>query len=278
MSARVGIGPHWGNEQKMAEDVFPKVERVIYGKAPLVEVICQLRFPTDLRVETEPPAAFQQRVKNRLPVLAQVNQALRSPLPPEIAKALEAVIPRTGTVWRFSTEDGSQAIELAKDNLTLLSRNYGRWEEFHGLLKTPLEALLELYAPMFFTRIGLRYRDIIQRSKIGLPDAKWSELLKPHVLGELGQVDIENRAIEVFRTLLLGLPERGAKVRLQHGFAQIEGSDEQSYLIDCDFFVERAEVNHVVDTVVYFNSNAARYFRWCITDTLHKALEPQPVK
>ena len=264
----------------MAEHVFPQVDRVIYGKAPLVEVICQVRFPADLRVETEPPADFQQRVRDRFPLLTKRNQAVLSALPPEIAKAFETVIPSSAssTIWQFNTEDGSHTLELAKDNLTLVSRNYRRWEEFHGLFRQPLEAIVELYRPPFFTRVGLRYRDMIQRSKLGLGGVKWSTLLKPQVLGELGQPGIEDQTTEVFRNLLLGLPERGAKVRLQHGFAQFEGGNEQSYLIDCDFFVDRTEASHVADTLGYFNSNAARFFRWCITDRLHQAMDPQPVR
>jgi len=244
-----------------------------------VDVICQVRFPADLRIETEPTAEFQQRIRAQFPLLTQTNRAVLSALPPELAKTLENLLPPAGssTVWQFKTEDDSHTLELAKDNLTLVSRNYRQWEEFSGLFRQPFEAIVELYRPPFFTRVGLRYRDIIRRSKLGLDDAKWSALLKPHVLGELGQAGIEVRTSEAFRNLMLALPERSAKVRLQHGFAQVEGSNEQSYLIDCDFFVDRTEVSHVADTLGYFNSNAASYFRWCITDRLHQAMDPQPV-
>lgn len=263
----------------MAGQVFPLVDRVIYGKAPLVEVICQVRFPADLRVETEPPADFQQRIRDQFPLLTKRNQAVLSSFPPEVAKVFESVIPSSAssTIWQFNTEDASHTLELAKDNLTLVSRNYRRWEEFYSLFRQPFEAILELYRPPFFIRVGLRYRDIIQRSKLGLHDAKWSTLLKPYVLGELAEPGIEDRTNEAIRNLLLGLPDQNAKVRLQHGFAQVEGTNEQSYLIDCDFFVDRTEVSHVVNTLGYFNSNAASYFRWCITEKLHKAMDPQPV-
>lgn len=264
----------------MVEQVFPQAERVGYGKAPLVEVVCQVRFPTDLRIETEPPARFQQRVRERFPLLTQKNRTVLSTISPDLAKALESIVPKAGssTIWQFNTEDGAHTLELVKDNLTLVSRNYRSWEDFYGLFKPPMDAFSELYTPPFFTRVGLRYRDIIQRSKFGLADAKWKTLLKPHMLGEIAQEDIEERVIEAFRNLLLTLPERDAKVRLQHGFAEIDGSTEQGYLIDCDFFVERTEVANADRTLDYFHSNAFSYFRWCITDTLHQAMEPRPIK
>jgi len=262
----------------MPEHVFPQVERVVYGKAPLVEVICQVRFPADLRIETTPPADFQQRVRDRFPLLTQQSRAVLSAMPPELAKAFESVIPAaSSTVWQFSTEDGSHTLQLHKDNLTLVSRDYRRWEDFYSQFKTPLAALTELYKPAFFTRIGLRYRDIIKRSSLGLAAVKWSDLLKPHILAEIGQDGFEDCTLEATRALLLRLPEHGAKVRLQHGFAEVEGSPEQVYLIDCDFFVDRTEVGHADGALEYFHRDAARYFRWCITERLHQAMGPTPV-
>ena len=67
------------------EYLFPPVERVIYRKAPLVEVICQVRFPADLRIETTPPADFQQRVRSHFPLLAQRSRAVLSAIPAEMA-------------------------------------------------------------------------------------------------------------------------------------------------------------------------------------------------
>jgi uncharacterized protein (TIGR04255 family) len=202
-----------------------------------------------------------------------------SALPPDVAKALESVVPQSSnsTVWRFSTEDSAHIVELSKDSLTMVAHKYGRWEEFLGFFSAPLAAFLDLYKPPFFTRIGLRYQDIIERSKLKLDGIKWSALLKPEVLGELREAGIEGQAVEAFRNLLLTLPERNAKVRLQHGFAEIEGSKEQAYLIDCDFFVERTEIGDANQILEYFHGNAASYFRWCITEKLHSAMDPQPI-
>ena len=39
---------------------FPDTPRVVYNKNPLFEVLCQLRFPHILRIETEIPAAVPE--------------------------------------------------------------------------------------------------------------------------------------------------------------------------------------------------------------------------
>lgn len=261
------------------EQMFPDVTRVHYDKATLHEVFCQVRFPADLRLEKDPPAEFQQQVRAMFPLLERKTQSVVAALPPEVAKAFEAVVPPSGTntIWQFATEDGKTRLELAKDNLTLISRSYDTWEHFWKQFHEPLDAFVELYKPPFFVRIGLRYKNLIRRSVLGLSDVPWRELLESHVLGELAVDMVGERAVQAGRNLLVTLPKQGAKVQVQHGFAQIQGSEDQCYLIDCDFFIERSEVNDADDAIAYLHGYAARYFRWCITDRLHKAMVPQPI-
>lgn len=264
--------------------VFPEVERVFYAKAPLIEVICQVRFPVDLRLETEPPADFQLRVRNNFPLLKestqlkQSTQAVFGNLPPDMAKAIESFASHAGATrtWQFSTEDSGTGLELTKENLTLSTKNYRHWQDFFSLFEHALDALIEIYKPSFFVRAGLRYQDLIRRSDIGLKDRPWNELLTKHVLGELAVDDIGERAVEARRTLRLKLPEHDAQVRLQHGFAETEGNKETCYLIDCDFYSGRTEINNARATMEYLHAQAAKYFRGCITDRLHNALEPGP--
>lgn len=257
--------------------LFPEADRVVYARSPLVNVICQVRFPADLRMETEPPVAFQQRVRSEFPILAQKTRSFISALPAEITRAFESVLPRVseGTIWTFSTEDGTKSLELTKEHLTIASRAYRHWEDFYGSFQEPLKALAEIYRPAFFTRIGLRYQDVIRRSEVGLTGVGWWELLQPHALGELAFSEVRERVDEISHTAMIGLPEYDAKLRLQHGFAQVEGSSEEGYLIDGDFFANRTDLGREHDTINYFHDNAFRLFRWCITDRLHRALEPR---
>lgn len=261
------------------QQVFPDVDRVQYRKAPIYEVICQIRFPVDLQLERDPPAEFQQRIRAAFPLLNKKTQSVLGGLSPEFAKAFEAVGSPVGstTIWEFRTEDGKTRLDLMQDRLTQISQHYEGWEEFSRVFRGALDALVELYEPMFLERIGLRYSNLIRRSVLGLDNVSWCELLKQHVLGELGVSGFCERAVEANRNLVLTLPERNAKVRMQHGFAQREGSDEQCYLIDCDFFVERTDVSNGFDAIAYLHQYAARCFRWCISDRLHRAMDPQSI-
>lgn len=42
----------------LANMSLPDVPRVLYAKAPLEQVICQLRFPTILKINLETPPEF----------------------------------------------------------------------------------------------------------------------------------------------------------------------------------------------------------------------------
>ena len=48
---------------------FPSSEDVRLKNAPLAEVICQVRFPPVLRIGSEQPADFQERIRGRFPQL-----------------------------------------------------------------------------------------------------------------------------------------------------------------------------------------------------------------
>ena len=44
-----------------------KCKRVRYKNSPLLEVIFQLRFPTILTINANPPVEFQEKIRNEFP-------------------------------------------------------------------------------------------------------------------------------------------------------------------------------------------------------------------
>ena len=45
---------------------FKDTERVIYNKNPLIEVVCQLRFPRILTISETQPTSFQEKVVDEI--------------------------------------------------------------------------------------------------------------------------------------------------------------------------------------------------------------------
>jgi uncharacterized protein (TIGR04255 family) len=256
----------------LSDAFFPSSPRVIYEKTPLTQVICQLRFPPLLRIEGEPPADFQERIRSLFPLFERTANVVLPDLPAEIVQLLG---PGTGgTNYNFRTEDKTTSVSLQPGSISLSTTTYSRWEEFCRFLDPPLSALLDIYKPSFFIRIGLRYSNAIQRSRFGLDKSRWSELLRPEVLGELSLPEFEDHLQEVKRSIRIKVPEQGS-IFFQHGLGVVAGQDERSYLIDFDFYTDqKTQVEHARPTLDRFNHQAGRAFRWCITDTLHRSMGP----
>src|SRR5207249_3887147 len=74
---------------------------------------------------------------------------------------------------------------LSRESLMFRTTAYTRWEEFRGRLERLQATFEQIYRPASYNRLGLRYVDIVQRSRLGLNDVSWSDLLKPYIAGEL---------------------------------------------------------------------------------------------
>ena len=253
---------------------FPDSPRVIYKQNPLVEVICQLKFPPILKIDTEPPASFQERIRKGYPLL-QESTAEQQPLPPGIAKLIGQAVPGffQGQAYTFLSEDQKSKVVLTREFIAVSTGHYARWEEFRSRLQTAVEALRLTYEPSFFVRLGLRYRDVIRRSMRGLEHLDWSKLLRPHILGELGSPRLSNSIQHAARDVLISLDEAKGQVRVLHGLIREEKEKGFSYSIDSDFFYEgRTELKDAFNHLDSFNREAGRLFRWFTTPLLHKHL------
>ncbi|MFH1436611.1 MAG: TIGR04255 family protein [Pseudomonadota bacterium] len=265
---------------------FPECERVIYNKNPLDFVIFQVRFPSILRIDSEVPAKFQDIIRGQYPLFNESRGLnLTIPLGPRQVDSLESTDsskpglppPIAPVTYQFSSEDKLWQISLTRDFMALTCKDYKKWEDFKAHLEPPLAALLDQYSPSFCTRIGLRYRDVIVPSKLGLDSVAWSDLLKPSIAGELSSREVANEVQHVAKEVVIQFSDENSHVRILHGLAKTD-KDEPVYLIDSDFFTdERTETNDVVKVLEGFNTQARCLFRWCIQDRLHEAMEPQSV-
>jgi uncharacterized protein (TIGR04255 family) len=256
---------------------FPDAPRVIYGKTPSEEVISQVRFPAILKIESEPPAAFQERIRADYPFYkSRPALKLAEGMPAEVANLLG---PLGGqTAHHFTSRDEKWTVALTREFLALTCHPYDRWESFQDHLNGPLAALEGIYAPGFFTRIGLRYRDVIRRSTLGLENVSWADLLQPWVAGAFASPDVAADVEHSARELLVRLPCERSHVRVHHGTTVDEATKETCYIFDADFFNDQqTEPAHALECLNFLNRQARLFFRWCIQDRLHEAMGPQPV-
>jgi uncharacterized protein (TIGR04255 family) len=261
---------------------FPISERVIYQKNPLVAVICQLRFPTILKIDSESPVAFQESIRQEYPILRD-NTEGQLQLPQQIQQQIPAnlrniLVPSGSKVYEFLSEDEDWVIGLTKDFIALTTHSYEKWDMFRDRLNSILEAFVSIYQPAFFSRIGLRYQNVIRRTDLELSvDTPWSELLESYIAGELTDDSVSEMVQDITKNLLINLTDVAGQVRIQHGYVRDEDSQEICYLIDNDFFTrERIKIDAAYIILDKFNASNRNLFRWCNKDRLHDAMGPTP--
>lgn len=259
---------------------LPEFERVIYKRNPLVEVVCQLSFPPILKISHQEPVEFQDMIRFKYPLF----ETTRVQLPSEISQVVQQLgLPlQSDVAYNFKSEDQRWSLSLTKDFIALTTSSYERYEQFKQRLEEALGIFEAIYKPSFYTRIGLRYQDLIIRSKLGIEDESWSKLIAEHIASELHETNFSSSIQTIVKSLVLKT-EIG-QINLNHGLVNVKeaqgSSDEIAYLFDADFYTEqKIEGNKDVWNVLnQFNQSAGRLFRWSITDTLHNAMQPQPVE
>jgi uncharacterized protein (TIGR04255 family) len=254
-------------------DFFPHSDRVVYANNPLAEVICQLRFPTVLKVESDIPADFQERIRHRFPIYEADEKEILPGLPEEFKKAVGDKITRKQ--HQFRTEANDSSIFLSREAIGISTTHYERWELFKADIDLALSAATEIYRPSYFSRIGLRYRNLIDREAWGLAEEPWCALLRPEIAGELCLTEWAEGAEEVSRAIRARMNEEGDHVLLQHGIALDAEDERQGYLVDFDYYYsEKVEIKDADEIIERLHSHSGKAFRWAITDALHRALGP----
>ena len=259
---------------------FPHKNRQSYRKNPIQQVICQVRFPTILEISAKPPATFQNLVRQNYPLFEEGRPnpmgAIKG-VPDEIAKLLESFTPTNlaPPEYKFSTTDKDKTIVLNQDFLAFTSSKYDRWENFLAGFQVAEAVFKETYGPAFYSRVGLRYVDVVDRGELGLDACTWGKLFNPEFAGLLGTKSIGEAVEETRSQVLIRLGEGSGFVRIQHGFVQRASDGHIVYSIDADFYTsDRTEIDNVGHTLNIFNGCAGDFFRWAISDKLRDALGP----
>jgi uncharacterized protein (TIGR04255 family) len=264
--------------------LFPETKRVVYENNVLEQVICQLRFPTILKIDTEVPSGFQELIRHKFPVYQQSNKGDNFQLPDGISQLvprefMESFPIRGNLRYQFLSGDRSWTVSLTREFVALSTDHYTCWEEFRENMKLIAQALIDVYAPAFISRVGLRYQNVIDRKKLNLAEAPWKNLIAQYVLGLLSEDDVAESIGEHRNSTSFALNNQHDYVRLEHGMIIVSDSHPQDhlYLLDNDLYSDKetqADAVHLTEKLDYFNSANRRLFNWCITDKLRDAMGP----
>ena len=176
--------------------LFSSSPREIYRVNPLDQVICQIRYPSILSITATSPAQFQDAIRSNYPLYEEQKNSILLPAgtPKEITDLL-AKTPLSSIAQppehHFLAESRAKQISLAQSFIAVTEHQYGRWEGFREEIIRAECVLRETYAPAFYNRVGLRYIDVIVRSKLGLSDTPWSQLFNSTFIGMEGSAKLQ---------------------------------------------------------------------------------------
>lgn len=261
--------------------MFSDESRCIYRNNPLAEVICQLRFPEILTIETDLPAQFQEAIRDEYPQYSSRKEAAAPKLSGTPGNlSLQKQEPTTN--YQFVSEDGVWRVNLTSKFISLACTKYVRWEEFAKKLDKPLAAFIKIYRPAYFERIGLRYINFISRIHLGLTEYSFSELIAPCYLGLLAEEDVsENSASRCNVDAEIGI-RGGCRVKLHAGPGLVKRNNqtdqEVKFIFDQDLYMPgKLPVNLSAGALETLHAQAFSIFRGAVTDRLHDALEPESI-
>lgn len=259
--------------------MFSQQPRCHYGASPLSEVICQLRFPDILSISVNPPAAFQEAIREDYP-----EYTLRKDVPPPKVTGTPGHFslenPPTVVNYQFASADGIWRINLTSNFISLSCSRYSSWEEFAARLDKPLAAFIRVYKPAYFQRVGLRYINFISRSRLSLEGVPFSQLISPCYLGPLMEEDVAEAATSRCSVDAEMAIRGGCRVKIHAGPGMVKQAGKEDkevkFIFDQDIYMPgQLPVNLSAGALQTLHAQANAIFRGAVADTLHNAMEPE---
>ena len=252
--------------------------RVRYAKPQILQVICQLRFPTILSISAKEPAEFQELIREDFP---RYSRNLEKAPPRVVDQGGRQRLEEQPEVvnYQFLSADGRWKVNLTNGFIALATPAYSCWEDFAAKLDEVLAQFISVYHPAYFERIGLRYINAFSRKALDLEDVPFSELIEPCDLGVMGEEDVNERAfLRASQEAEMNLAG-GCRLKLHCGPGMVQRNDVQDkevrFILDNDLFMTgKVEKSHTAAALNTVHTHADRAFRGAITRRLHDAMEP----
>lgn len=225
---------------------LPTPARVRYARNTIRQVVCEIRFPTLLELETETPVQIQKALRKEYPGYSKELSVQFSPTnePQSISRHM------------FTSRDNRWRFALRASAFSLETTSYDRFEELAGRIDTILSRVAPHLDTDFFTRVGLRYINILPTNS---PDCTgWvnPSLLAPIATGAWGEPSH-------FFQEIRGLTAT-AHYSFRHGLAQQDGSDVHGYMLDSDVYSEATELSETMSRLADFHKANYSIFSWSL--------------
>ena len=222
----------------------PVVEH--YPRNVAKQVICELKFPALLDLESSPPRELQAKLRHDFPHYEVGWSVSLDP---------GSSTPRNEPNYLFRSRDKLWVYSLKASAMTLETTRYVRFSEFLGKLNGIIDASSKHLDLVFFTRVGLRYVNAVPAKQGDLEG--W---VNPALVSVLGEKRLGWK-VELFQEVR-GYAKNGS-YSFRHGIApNTQGNGD--YIIDTDFYREDVELQDAKTVLTALNLESYGLFEWAI--------------
>ncbi len=248
---------------------FPSKTEIQLKKAPLNEVVCQVKFAPILRISKEPPSDFQEAVRQRFPsLLVEQGVLVLFPGAAGVEKPSMESAPR---IYRFRTPDELSHVALAMDFFALSTKQYTHWNVFVQDVELGYAAFQKIYQVPYATRIGLRFINRFDQKNTGCASTDQILELFRSELTCLIHTDVWKEPQEFLSQVLLN--DEKAKLAIRVGFGR--ENDEPFFALDLDYFEEgQISLDDLTSRLNQYHTRIYDAFRWCMLDDSLTRFEP----
>ena len=251
---------------------FPHQPDVKLGRAPLAQVVSQVRFSPILRIAAEQPVAFQEAIRHQFPIY-EVEQPFSFQVPLAPGETPIPSLQRAPSVFRFKSADGLSLVTLAQDFFALSTERYTIWEDFAAHLDLISRSVMAEYRPSPILRVGLRYINEFNTGKyeVGSFD-DLLELLQPELTSPItaGVWSMpKSFAAE------MEIPDDEGTLAIRFGFPPDQPEAPRVLVLDFDYFEEgQSTLDGLVARCDRFHKVIYDAFRWAIRDDRLSVFDP----
>ena len=148
-----------------------------YKNNQIVDMLCQIRFSTVLRINNESDellSVFQEKLKDRFPNYQIINENSINVEMGATDKNMENITPQilrnNVKNHMFISESGNEKVNLTCNFLSLSTKKYESWDTFKDTFKWVLDIFNDVYKINNYNRIGLRYVNAFSKSELGIAE------------------------------------------------------------------------------------------------------------
>jgi uncharacterized protein (TIGR04255 family) len=264
----------------------PSPAEVPLRRCPLVRVIAQVTFPTQLQlVERDTVSKLQQELTSLLPVLSESNSEVMlfnfqlnsqsGSFSPTTSKEIQ---------WHFDHQEGPETYRLTvgTESVSLQTMRYTSRSEFFEMFESCLRAVHAVLPIPLMLRLGVRYIDRLPVNEIDLPTMVREELRGVSILGEFA-----NDALSIHH-FQCPTPNEDALIVGKVGVLApgattdpriITPQADATWILDLDMMRQKVQmgappqvvpvpydIQSTIDTAISFSRRIYTVFRWVLTD------------